>query len=117
MLSMVFYSLFPYSPIQEDRFPFADQEIAWQTYIDYAARALGYCFFCLALWEVTRWREILLILLLLVGYFFDYLLTYNNPIAYSYVFGVKVPLSYTTFMVVSAGAIVIKIVWPWVKQS
>lgn len=109
MLCMEFWSLFPFSETMHNPFLFSKQHLSWQSHVDYAATRTGFCILFAVIWYLSgkQWQYLAL-LLLMCGYLIDYLLTYNEPFAYSYLFGLKVPVSYTLFMIISAGAVIVK---------
>lgn len=109
LLCMELYSLWPYSEVMHNPFPFSKQELSWQSYVDYAATRAGICILFAVIWYLSgkQWQYLAL-LLLICGYFVDYLLIYNEPFGYSYFFGHRLPVSYTLFMIISAGVVIFK---------
>jgi hypothetical protein len=101
------YSLFPG---QAERyitpFPFDKQVINVQAYIDYIGTRLCVILLIFALWQYNE--QMFWFFILAIGYLIDYLLIYNNPFAHIYIFDFRTPLSYTMFMILSAGFVILK---------
>lgn len=76
-------------------FPYDNQVLSWPAYIDYGCKIIAWIVFLSALCHILpAYREVLFIIdLFFVGYFIEYILIYNNPVAW-YGF---IPLGYSTF--------------------
>jgi hypothetical protein len=111
MLCMEFYSLYPYHQMIKP-FPFNDQELSLQSHVDYTAWRIGMCIMFFLVWWLNgkQWWGLAL-LLLACGYLVDYRLTYNGGFGNRYLFGHKVSLSYTLFMVLSLAGISLKMTY------
>lgn len=109
LLCMEIWSLWPFSETMHNPFPFSKQELSWQSHVDYAATRTGFCILFAVIWYLSgkQWQYLALFILM-CGYLIDYLLTYNEPWSYSHLFGHRVPLSYTLFMIISTGAVIFK---------
>lgn len=85
LLNMGFITPFPYDP----------QVISFDAYIDYGCKIIAWIVFLSTLcYILPQYREVLFIIdLFFVGYFFEYILIYNNPIAW---YGL-IPVGYSTF--------------------
>lgn len=104
------YSLFPTSERLIAPFPFSQQELTFQVWIDYAAKITAVC---VLLWQLRNqtpeyYMELNVLLWLLVGYLIDYFLIYNEPIGHIDILGYQLFISYTFFMVILSGLIVFK---------
>jgi hypothetical protein len=111
-LLLELYSLFSGENNQTERqmFWFDPTPISFQTWIDYAATRTAICvsFFILRETNSELYRELNIYFWLSFGYLIDYFVIYNNPIAKIYVLGLSIPISYTIFMLLIAGLIMVK---------
>ena len=97
---LVFYLVYSDSQLQlvYAMYPFNGQLITHQTYVDYLSRHIE---IIIPIWLVSRLeskfkKTLIIYKWLFVGYLVDYILTYNQPVAWFYF----VPLSYGLYMAV-----------------
>jgi hypothetical protein len=80
-------------------YPFNNQTLTVQAYIDF----LSNCFVLIIIFALMHYllpalrHYLSIITWIWVGYLFDYILTYNSPLAYYPFYGFNVPISYCTF--------------------
>lgn len=96
------YSLFPgpQYQVEEKRFWFDDTMISFQAWVDYAGTRAAFCVLIHLLKESNPQykHEFNVLFWLMFGYLLDYFVIYNNPIARIEVLSIKIPISYTLFM-------------------
>lgn len=104
------YSLMHTSEVEYSLFPFSKMRVTYQVWIDYACKIIAVCILLLQLRNQTPkyYAELNIMLWLLVGYLVDYFLIYNEPFGYVFILGYKIFVSYTLFMVILGGLIVIR---------
>ena len=88
--------------IERLMFPLDSTDIAFQTWVDYAAWRAASCVDFFIIRELIQafmpryLPEINILFWLSVGYLFDYFVIYNNPFAKIWI----IPISYTSFMLI-----------------
>lgn len=104
------YSLFHTSQELIKPFLFSEMEITFQVWVDYAAKISAVC---VLLWQLRNYvieyyRELNVLLWLMVGYLIDYFVMYNEPVGHIFIVGYKLYLSYSLFMIILGGILMIK---------
>ena len=106
------YTVFP-----KDRFvrPFllSDQEISLQAHADYIGSRIAFILLLILVYSYHQCRVWMAATVLFTGWLIDYLITYNDPIAYIDFVGIHgqmpnglfVPVSYMLVMLITAGAL------------
>jgi hypothetical protein len=119
-LCLEFYSLFagPEYQIEGKRFLFDDTPISFQTWLDYfmtrVAWIIGFKFMRDHI--LYFWHELDTFAWLMVGYWVDYILIFNNPYARLTLWGYKIPLSYTSFMILMMAGVIAWSTWRYHKR-
>ena len=105
VLSMELYTIVPDTPKyrlwEERRYPYNGTKVTVQAYVDYLGVRIGFTImaFCLFLATKKYRFQVLLCVIILLGYIIDYIMSYNMA------GGIH---SYAMFMVMVFGAIIIK---------
>lgn len=115
ILLIELYSLFEKSQRLLTPFFASEQQITFQSWVDYAASR---CAFILLFFQLRNsnpkfYGELNIFAWAMVGYLVDYFIFYNNAFARVHVFGLEIPISYTLFMITLLSVIVLKTVWKW----
>ncbi|MDW0189337.1 MAG: hypothetical protein QOA70_06765 [Nitrososphaeraceae archaeon] len=97
--TIVFALRYAFSLVPNDGkgwFPFSKQIISKAAYIDYLCIDVGYVVICTALYFMTgKSNTALMLLVISIGYVFDYILIYNEPVRYLTFHNSKLGISYS----------------------